>query len=160
MPKKLLSDIVFKEISPPDYKQNLDAKELAEVLVRRLGLKRKESRADHARLLLEMLRLKRENIPCNIETMAQWLGVSVSQTYEEIRKWRTLSLIEFVKVPTGVKKPLGEEYQKGYMLTATTINRLIDRVSSSVGSFLRKTKRIAKDFDDQFMLEFVRKEKG
>ena len=160
MPKKLLSDIVFKEISPPDYKQNLDAKELAEVLVRRLGLKRKESRADHAKLLLELLKMKRENIPCGIDLIAQWLGVSVSQAYEEIRKWRTLGLLEFVKIPTGVKKPLREKYQKGYMLTASTVNRLMDRVTSSINSFIRKTKRIAKDFDDQFMLEFVRKEKA
>ena len=152
--KKFHSDILFKEINPPDYKKNILIKDLAEVLVTRLGLKRKVSRADHAKLLIELLNLKKENIPCDIETVANFLGVSVSQAYEEIRKWRTLGLLEFVKIPKTEN-----EFSKGYMLSAPTLNRLIDRVASSINSFLRRTKRIAKDFDDQFMLEVVRKER-
>ena len=154
MPKKLLSDIVFRPIIPPDYKKNIDARELAEIIVARLGLKRKSSRADHARLLLELLRFKRDNIPVRIEEISRFLGVSVSQAYEEIRKWRTLGLLEFVKI----QKPNGE-FEKGYMLAANTVNRLMDKVESSIGAFLRETRRLAKDFDDIFMLEFVRKEK-
>jgi len=154
MPKRVLSDMVFRPIRPADYKKNLTAEELAEVLVTRLGLKRKTSRANHAKLLLEMLRFKRENIPLKIEEIAQILGVSTSQAYEEIRKWRTLGLVEFIKL----QKPTGE-VEKGYVLAANTANRLIDRVESSVNAFLRATRRIAKDFDDVFMLEFVRKEK-
>ncbi len=154
MPKKLLSDITFRLIRPPDYKRDISAEELAEVIVRRLGLKRKESRANHARLLIELLQFKRRNIPVKIEDIARFLNVSVSQAYEEIRKWRTLGMIEFVKL----QKESGA-IEKGYMLTASTVNRLIDKVESSVSAFLRETRRIAKDFDDRFMLEFVRKEK-
>ena len=60
-------------------------------------MKRKESRADHATLLRELLKYRKENIPISIEKIAQLLGVSQSQAYEEIRKWRTLGLLEFVK---------------------------------------------------------------
>ena len=41
MPKKRLSDMVFQRISPPDHQKDLTPEDLAEVLVRRLGLKEK-----------------------------------------------------------------------------------------------------------------------
>jgi predicted transcriptional regulator len=150
MPKKKLSDIVFQRVSPPDEKDNLNMEDLAHVLVKRLGLKRKESRAQHARLLLELMRHKKDSIPLTIEKISQVLTVSQSQTYEEIRKWRTLGLIEFVKIPAG------EGFVKGYMLTGNTVNRLLDRAESATKSFFRKTRRIAKDFDDLLMLEMAR----
>ena len=153
VPKKKLSDMVFQRISPPDEKENLVPADIANVLVRRLGLKRKESRADHAMLMLEMLKFKKENIPVTIEKIAQILGVSKSQTYEELRKWRTLGLIEFVKIS------MGQGFVKGYMLSGSTTNRLIDKVEVNFKSFVRKTRRIAKDFDDLIGLEAVRQSK-
>ncbi len=149
--KKKMSDIVFQRVSPPDYKPDISVDDLSNVIVRRLGLKRKESKANHAFLLKELLKFKKDNIPLTIEKISDILGVSQSQTYEEIRKWRTLGLIEFVKMPAG------EGFVKGYMLTGNTVNRLLDRVESSTKSFLRKTRRIAKDFDDLLMLEMARK---
>lgn len=149
IPKKIMSDIVLKNVSPKDDEQ-LTSEILAEILVTRLGLKRKKSVANHAKLLLELLKLKKKGVPVDIGEISRILGVSVSQTYEEIRKWRTLGILEFVSIPRG------DSFIKGYMLSSTTVNRLIDRVESSISSFLRKTKRIAKDFDDIFMLEFVR----
>ena len=154
MPKKKLSDIVFQRIGPPDSKSELTQQDLADVLVRRLGLKRKESRANHSQLLLELIKYKKENIPLSIDKISHVLSVSQSQTYEELRKWRTLGLIEFVKIPQG------EGFVKGYMLTAPTVNRMLDRVESSTKSFFRKTRRIAKDFDDLLMLGMARREKG
>ncbi len=148
--KKKLSDIVFQRISPPDHKEALGTEDLSNVLVRRLGLKRKESRARHDKLLLELIKYRKDNIPLSIEQISQILSVSQSQTYEEIRKWRTLGLIEFVKIPTGTS------FVKGYMLTSNTVNRLLDRVESSTKAFFRKTRRIAKDFDDLLMLEMTR----
>lgn len=148
--KKKLSNIVFQRISPPDQKMDLNVEDLSHVIVRRLGLKRKESRARHDTLLLELLKYRKENIPLEIDKISQILEVSQSQTYEEIRKWRTLGLLEFVKIPSGMG------FAKGYMLTAPTVNRLLDRVESSTKSFLRKTRRIAKDFDDLLMLEVAR----
>lgn len=153
MPKKRLSDIVFQRVSPPDHKFDLAVEDLSDVLVRRLGLKRKESRANHAKLLLEMLKYKKENVPLTIEEISKILGVSQSQTYEELRKWRTLGLVEFVKIPTQTG------FLKGYVLTQNTVNKLLDRVESSTKSFFRKTRRIAKDFDDLLMLEMARKQK-
>lgn len=150
MPKKKLSDIVFQRVSPPDEHDNLTMDDLAHVLVRRLGLKRKESRAQHSKLLLEMVKHKKDSMPMTIEKISQILSVSQSQTYEEIRKWRTLGLIEFVKIPAG------EGFIKGYMLTGNTVNRLLDRAESATKSFFRKTRRIAKDFDDLLMLEMAR----
>ena len=149
IPKKIMSDIVLKNVSPKDDEQ-LTSEVLAEILVTRLGLKRKKSAANHAKLLLELLKLKKKGVPIDIDEISRILGVSVSQTYEEIRKWRTLGILEFVSIPRG------DSFIKGYMLSATTVNRLVDKVESSISSFLRKTKRIAKDFDDIFMLEFVR----
>ena len=154
MPKKKLSDIVFQRIGPPDGKTDLTQEDLADVLVRRLGLKRKESRANHSKLLLELIKYKKENLPLSIEKISQTLTVSQSQTYEELRKWRTLGLIEFVKIPQG------DGFVKGYMLTAPTVNRMLDRVESSTKSFFRKTRRIAKDFDDLLMLGMARRERG
>ena len=148
--KKKLSDIVFQRISPPDHKDALSPDDLSNVIVRRLGLKRKESRARHDRLLLELIKYRKDNIPMSIEQIAQTLSVSQSQTYEEIRKWRSLGLIEFVKIPAG------NSFVKGYMLTGNTVNRLLDRVESSTKAFFRKTRRIAKDFDDLLMLEMTR----
>ena len=153
MPKKRLSDIVFQRISPPDHQKDLTPEDLAEVLVRRLGLKRKESRAKHAQLLLQLVKYRKENIPLELNKISEILTVSQSQTYEELRKWRSLGLIEFVKIPSGVT------FVKGYMLTAPTFNRLLDKAESSTKSFFRKTRRIAKDFDDLLMLEFARKER-
>jgi predicted transcriptional regulator len=153
MPKKKLSDIVFQRISPPDTQDTLTMEDLAHVLVKRLGLKRKESRAQHARLLLELMKHKKDNIPLTIEKISQTLAVSQSQTYEEIRKWRTLGFVEFVKMPAG------EGFVKGYMLTGNTVNRLLDRAESATKSFFRKTRRIAKDFDDLLMLETARQGK-
>src|SRR3990170_5874027 len=101
MPKRKLSDIVFQRISPPDTKTSLSADDLSSVLVRRLGLKRKESRARHDKLLLDLLKYRKENMPLTIEKISQILSVSQSQTYEEIRKWRSLGFIEFVKIPAG-----------------------------------------------------------
>lgn len=154
MPKRKLSDIVFQRISPPDTKSALTPDDLSHVLVRRLGLKRKESRARHDKLLLELLKYRKENVPLSIEKISQVLQVSQSQTYEEIRKWRSLGLLEFVKIPAG------DGYVKGYMLTGQTVNRLLDRVEASTKSFFRKTRRIAKDFDDLLMLGMARAEKG
>lgn len=153
MPKKKLSDMVFQRVNPPDEKENLTPLDLANVLVRRLGVKRKESRADHAMLLVEMLKFKKDNIPITIEKIAQILGVSQSQSYEEIRKWRTLGIIEFVKIPVG------EGFAKGYMLSGPTANRLLDKVEISFKSFVRRTRRIAKDFDDIIGLEALRQNK-
>ena len=154
MPKKKLSDIVFQRISPPDTKLELTIEDLADVLVRRIGLKRKESRANHSKLLVELLKLKKDNVPLSIEQISQLLGVSQSQTYEELRKWRTLGILEFVKIPAG------DGFVKGYMLTSNTTNRLLDRVESSTKGFFRKTRRIAKDFDDMLMLGSARKMKA
>ncbi len=149
MPKKLISDIVLRNVLPKDDEQ-LTSEILAEVLVVRLGLKRKKSAANHAKLLIELLKLKKKGIPVDIDEISKILGVSVSQTYEEIRKWRTLGILEFVRIPRG------DSFIKGYMLSSSTVNRLLDKVESSLNSFLRKTRRIAKDFDDLFMLEIVR----
>ena len=151
--KKKLSDMVFQRISPPDDKMNLTVDDLAHVLVKRLGLKRKESRAQHAKLLLELLKYKKENIPLSIEQMSAVLEVSQSQTYEELRKWRSIGLIEFVKIPSG------NGFVKGYMISSNTVNRLMDRVESSMKAFMRKTRRIAKDFDDLLMLGMAREGK-
>lgn len=153
MPKKKLSDMVFQRIGPPDNKLNIGVDDLSAVLVRRLGLKRKESKAQHDKLLLELLKLRKDNIPMSIEQISQILSVSQSQTYEELRKWRTLGLVEFVKIPSGT------DFIKGYMITAPTVNRLMDRVESSAKGFMRKTRRIAKDFDDLLMLEVARAQK-
>ena len=153
MPKRKLSDIVFQRISPPDTNATLTPDDLSHVLVRRLGLKRKESRAKHDRLLLELLKFRKENVPLSIEKISQVLGVSQSQTYEEIRKWRSLGLIEFVKMPAG------NDFVKGYMISSNTVNRLMDRVEGSMKSFMRKTRRIAKDFDDLLMLGMAREGK-
>ncbi len=153
MPKKRLSDIVFQRIGPPDHKTSLTVEDLSDVLVRRLGLKRKESRSNHSKLLLEFIKFKKENIPLSVEKISQVLGVSQSQTYEEIRKWRSLGLVEFIKMPAG------EDFIKGYMLTSNTANRLIDRVEAATKSFMRKTRRIAKDFDDLLMLGIARAER-
>jgi Mn-dependent DtxR family transcriptional regulator len=153
MPKKKLSDMVFQRIGPPDHKTSLTVEDLSNVLVRRLGLKRKESRADHSKLLLEFIKFKKENLPLSIQKISEVLGVSQSQTYEEIRKWRSLGLVEFVKIPSG------EDFIKGYMLTSNTANRLIDRVEAATKSFMRKTRRIAKDFDDLLMLGIARAER-
>ena len=148
--KKKLSDMVFQRISPPDNKMSLTIDDLAAVLVKRLGLKRKESRAQHAKLLLELLKYKKENIPLSIEQISAVLEVSQSQTYEELRKWRSIGLVEFVKIPSGT------DFVKGYMISSNTVNRLMDRVESSMKAFMRKTRRIAKDFDDLLMLELTR----
>ncbi len=153
MPKKKLSDIVLHRISPPDFKDEVTVEDLAKVLVRRIGLQRKKSRADHARLLLELMKFKKENTPITIEKISDILGVSISQTYEEIRKWRSLGIIEFTKTEMGF------DTIKGYMLSGPTVNRLLDHVESSLKSFVRETRRIAKDFDDNFMLSFARDEK-
>ena len=148
--KKKLSDIVFQRISPPDHKASLSPDDLSNVIVRRLGLKRKESRARHDKLLLELIKFRKDSIPISIEQISQILAVSQSQTYEEIRKWRTLGIIEFVKIPAGTG------FVKGYMLTGNTVNRLLDHVESSTKTFMRKTRRIAKDFDDLLLLEMTR----
>ena len=42
------------------------------------------------------------------------------------------------------------------MLTGNTVNRLLDKAESATKSFFRKTRRIAKDFDDLLMLEMAR----
>ncbi|HEC91387.1 MAG TPA: hypothetical protein ENI51_00075, partial [Candidatus Atribacteria bacterium] len=57
---------------------------------------------------------KKDNIPVTIEQIAGFLEVSQSQAYEEIRKWRTLGILEHVKIPQGIN------LIKGYMLTAST----------------------------------------
>jgi hypothetical protein len=59
-----------------------------------------------------------------------------------------------------VKIPAGGGFLKGYMLTGQTVNRLLDKAEASAKSFFRKTRRIAKDFDDLLMLEMARSEKG
>lgn len=151
--KKKLSDIVFQRVSPPDTKTDLGVDDLSAVIVKRLGLKRKESRAKHDKLLLELIKYRKDNVPVEIDKIAKILEVSKSQTYEEMRKWRTLGLIEFVKIPSGAG------FTKGYMLTAPTVNRLLDHVESSTKSFFRKTRRIAKDFDDLLMLGVARASK-
>ncbi len=153
---KKLADIVLKEVNPPDYKLSLSMDDMAEVLVQRLGLQRKVSRANHAKLLKFLLHSKKSNTPLTIDTIAKILEVSVSQSYEEIRKWRTVGAIEFVKIPV---RDSPDQYIKGYTLSASTMNQLIDRVQSQINAFIRRTKRIAKDFDDQISAEIARQAK-
>jgi hypothetical protein len=151
--KKKISDIVLKNINPPDYKTVLSSDDLAEILVQRLGLQRKVSQAKHAKLLKFLMHAKKNNTPLDIETIADVLGVSVSQTYEELRKWRTLRLLEFVRVP--VKD--SDKLMKGYLLAGSSVNQLVDRATSSINMFIRQTRRIAKDFDDYVSTEVARK---
>ena len=153
--KKKLADMVFKNVNPPDYKTVLTSDDLAEIVVQRLGLQRKKSRALHAKLLKFLLHSRKNNTPIDIETIAKVLSVSVSQAYEEVRKWRTLKVLEFVKVPVQDSN----EYMKGYMLSGTTVNQLIDKAQSSTNAFFRSTRRIAKDFDDQIAAEAARDSK-
>ncbi len=155
MPKKKLSDMVFQRVEPPDYKPDINITDLSHVLVRRLGLKRKEGRANHEALLVELIKYRKEGVPLSIEKISGILGVSQSQTYEEIRKWRTLGIMEFVRQTTQSGDSI-----KGYMLGSNTINRLMDKVESSFKSFMRNTRRIAKDFDDLHMLESARSQKN
>jgi len=150
--KKKISDIVLKNINPPDYKTVLSSDDLAEIIVQRLGLQRKVSRAKHAKLLKFLLHARKNNTPLDIETIADVLDVSVSQTYEELRKWRTLHILEFIKVP--VKD--SDQFMKGYMLSGTTVNQLVDKATSSINMFIRRTRRIAKDFDDYVSAEIAR----
>ena len=152
--RKKLSDIVLKNISPPDYKKTIEIFDLAEVLVQRLGVKRKFSRANHAKLLKSLIYSKKINVPMDINDISKVLGVSISQTYEELRKWRTIGPIGMVKIEMEGNKQL-----KGYMLTGSTVNQLLDKVQSNLNAFIRKTRRIAKDFDDMIMMEATRKEK-
>ena len=152
---KKLADIVLKEANPPDYKASLSLDDMAEVLVQRLGLQRKVSRANHANLLKFLLHSRRTSTPLTIETIANVLNVSVSQSYEEIRKWRTLGLLEFVKIPVQGTN----EFMKGYTLAAATVNQLIDKAQSHINAHIRRTKRIAKDFDDQISAEIARQGK-
>lgn len=150
--RKKLSDMVFQRISPPDHLDSLTPEHMADVWVRRLGLKRKESRANHSRLLLELLKYRKDNIPLSVEQISQILGISQSQSYEELRKWRSLGLVEFIKIPTGAS------FTKGYLLTANTTNRLLDKVETSMKAFLRKTRRISKDFDDLMTISPAKKD--
>lgn len=153
---KKLADIVLKEVNPPDYKVSLTLDDMSEVLVQRLGLQRKVSRANHAKLLRFLLHAKKNNTPLTIDTLAKVMEVSVSQTYEEIRKWRTLGLLEFVKTPVQGTQ---DQYIKGYTLAASTANQLIDKAQLHVNAQIRRTKRIAKDFDDQIAAEIARQAK-
>ncbi|MBI4019113.1 MAG: hypothetical protein HY364_02570 [Candidatus Aenigmarchaeota archaeon] len=150
--KKKLSDMVFQRISPPDHMDSLTPELMADVWVKRLGLKRKESRANHSKLLLELLKYRKDNIPLTVDKISDILSISQSQTYEELRKWRSLGLVEFVKIP------MGNGFTKGYLLTANTTNRLLDKVESSMKAFLRKTRRISKDFDDLMTIGVIRKD--
>jgi len=150
--KKKLSDMVFQRISPPDHLDNITHDIMADVWVRRLGLKRKESRANHAKLLLELLKYRKDNIPLTVDKISEILSISQSQTYEELRKWRSLGLVEFVKIP------ISSGFTKGYLLTANTTNRLLDRVESAMKAFMRKTRRISKDFDDLMTIWQARKD--
>ena len=153
--KKKLSDIVLKNVNPPDFKAEISSADLAEVLVQRLGLKRKESAARHSHLLKYLLDNRRTNTPVRIEQIASTLNVSTSQAYEEVRKWRTLNLLSLERVPT----PSGESL-KGYVLTGTTVNQLLDKAHSSLQAFIRSTRRIAKDYDDQLAAEVARSAKA
>lgn len=152
---KKLADIVLKEVNPPDYKHSINMDDMAEVIVQRLGLQRKVSRANHAGLLKFLLHSRKTNTPITIDTIAKVLKVSVSQSYEEIRKWRTLGILEFTKVPVQGS----DTYMKGYFLSAPTVNQLVDKAQSQINAFIRRTKRIAKDFDDQISAEIARKAK-
>ena len=137
--KSRLIDIQLKNVLPPDYKASVSSADLADVLVRRLGLQRKSSQAKHAELLLWLLQRAKENVPVSIEQIAKVLGVSLSQAYEEVKKWRSLSLLEVAKVPvqgTG-------ELLRGYVLAGGTVNQLLDKVQSSANAFIRGTRRIA-----------------
>ncbi|HLD83477.1 MAG TPA: hypothetical protein VI979_01325, partial [archaeon] len=49
-------------------------------------------------------------------------------------------------------------FTKGYLLTANTTNRLLDRVESAMKAFMRKTRRISKDFDDLMTIGQARKD--
>ena len=64
--KSRLIDIQLKNVLPPDYKASVSSADLADVLVRRLGLQRKSSRAKHATLLLWLLQRAKENVPVSI----------------------------------------------------------------------------------------------
>ena len=150
--KRQLNDILLKNVQPPDYKTSISSADLADVLVRRLGLQRKSSHAKHAELLLWLLQRCKEQVPVTMEQMARVLGVSVSQAYEELKKWRSLSLLEVAKVPVRGSS----ELMKGYLLAGGTINQLLDRVQSSANAFIRATRRIAKDLDDQLSAEVAR----
>ena len=154
---KKMADIVLKEINPPDYKTNLSSDDLAEILVQRLGVQRKVSMARHAKLLKFLLHSRRNNTPLPIETIAKILEVSLSQSYEELRKWRTLGLVTFVKMPV---QGTTDQYMKGYVIDGATVNQLIDKAQSQINAFIRRTKRIAKDFDDQVSAEAARQGKS
>ena len=145
-------DIILRDVHPEDSKESLTPRDLAEALVQRLGLQRKKSTAQHADLMNFLLEQKKAQVPVDINQIAKVLSVSTSQAYEEIRKWRSLRVLEAVKVPVQGSN----EFMKGYMLSGITANQLVEKAQSSANAFFRTTKRLAKDFDDLTSAETAR----
>ncbi len=139
-----MPDMVFRDADPPE---GYGVRELADTIVFRIGVKRKKSMADHGKLLLEMLRYRKSMLPIDVDEIAKILGVSKPQAYDEIKKWKDLGLVEVVSVPYA------DSHIRGYMLTAHTINKLIDRIESRARSFIKKTRRLAKELDDYLAVE-------
>lgn len=139
MPKRNLSDIVLQQIKAPEYIEDFSIDKLADILIRRLGIKRKESKANHKKFFLELLK---ERYPIPFIDVSRILGVSQSQTYEELRKWRTLGLVKFSNVvdENGNKR-------KGYALVTNDMKKLIDIVRDVLNKFMNETEEIALNFE-------------
>ncbi len=140
-------DVLLRDVEPGEGLEGL-----AKAVVEMLGLERKAGSARHEQLLLEFLRMRKKEIPLTIEEIARTLGVSVPQAYHEMRKWKTLGIVDNVRVPAG------DGYLKGFMLSASTLNRAMDRVEYRVRALLRKVRRVAKELDDMLAAENFRRD--
>ena len=130
-------EIVLRDVESPG-----DAEGMASAFVARLGFSRRKSSAKHEKLLMELMKMRKKNIPLSIDEIARIMGVSKQQAYHELKKWKDLGLVESVKIPAG------DSYMKGYMLSAPTLNRAVDKLEYRLKAFVRKTRMMAKELDD------------
>ena len=129
MPKRNVSDIMFQQIKAPKYKEDMSVDVLGDILIKRLGLKRRESKAKHKELLKKLIDSEK---PLSFEDVKETLGVSQAQTYEELRKWRTIGILKFVY-----------HGDRGYVLVSKNMAELIEKVRKEINTFLDETKNIA-----------------
>ncbi len=123
--------------------------ELAEAILKALGIIRKESKSKaDVRILLELLEYRKLDFPLKPEELAMSVGIKRSQIYEHLRKFSEAGLI---KKDAAV---VGGKIKKGYLLRDKNLVKTLEKVKLDIERQWSEILKMA-----ELLQELIRREK-
>ncbi len=141
--------ITIREVEAP----NMESKEeLAEAILKALGIMRKESKSKaDVKILLELLEYRKLDFPLKPEELAMSAGIKRSQVYEHLRKYSEAGLI---KKDAAI---VGGKIKKGYLLRDKNLVKTLEKVKLDIERQWSEILKMAENLQELIRREKIRR---